>query len=140
MLGERMMELGSRAVNAARNLPPLSPGGDASADTSTDPTGYDATRYRLQVLGQEVEIASPLVGRHQLRNLALAITAAEELAAMGYSITPESIARGVRQTKWPGRFQRLAATTAPVSYTHLDVYKRQDRLRARAARLSLCQL
>jgi len=64
------------------------------------------------VLGQEVEIASPLVGRHQLRNLALAITAAEELAAMGYSITPESIARGVRQTKWPGRFQRLAATTA----------------------------
>ena len=112
VLGERMMELGSRAVNAARNLPPLSPGGDASADTSTDPTGYDATRYRLQVLGQEVEIASPLVGRHQLRNLALAITAAEELAAMGYSITPESIARGVRQTKWPGRFQRLAATTA----------------------------
>ncbi len=105
VLGERMLELGSRAVNATRNLPPLSPGGDASADMA-----HDATRYRLQVLGQEVEIASPLVGRHQLRNLALAITAAEELAAMGYRITAESIARGVRQTVWPGRFQRLPAT------------------------------
>jgi dihydrofolate synthase/folylpolyglutamate synthase len=102
-----MLELGSRAVNAARNLPPLSPGGDASAGTLDN-----ATRYQLQVLGQEVEIASPLVGRHQLRNLALAITAAEELAAMGYRITAESIARGVRQTEWPGRFQRFAATAA----------------------------
>ena len=107
VLGERMLELGSRAVNAARNLPPLSPGGDASAGTLDN-----ATRYQLQVLGQEVEIASPLVGRHQLRNLALAITAAEELAAMGYRITAESIARGVRQTEWPGRFQRFAATAA----------------------------
>jgi dihydrofolate synthase/folylpolyglutamate synthase len=61
-------------------------------------------------LGEEVEIASPLTGRHQLRNLALAITAAEELSARGFHITAESIAAGVRQTRWPGRFQRIAAT------------------------------
>jgi dihydrofolate synthase/folylpolyglutamate synthase len=59
-----------------------------------------------------VEIVSPLVGRHQLRNLALAITAAEELAAQGFRVTPESIAGGTRQTCWPGRFQRFAATAS----------------------------
>ena len=106
VLGERMMELGSHAVSATRNLPPLVPGADAAGAVSEG-----LTRYPLQVLGRQVEIASPLVGRHQLRNLALAITAAEELAALGYRITPESTARGVRQTEWPGRFQRMAATT-----------------------------
>jgi dihydrofolate synthase/folylpolyglutamate synthase len=68
------------------------------------------TQFQLSVLGEQVEIASPLVGRHQLRNLALAITAAEELSAQGFRITPSSIARGTRQTRWPGRFQRFAAT------------------------------
>jgi dihydrofolate synthase/folylpolyglutamate synthase len=46
------------------------------------------------------------VGRHQLRNLALAIAAAVELRQQGFAqITPETIAEGVRQTQWPGRFQ-----------------------------------
>jgi dihydrofolate synthase/folylpolyglutamate synthase len=57
-----------------------------------------------------VEIVSPLVGRHQLRNLALAITAAEELTVQGFRITPQTIAGGTRHTTWPGRFQRFAAT------------------------------
>ena len=47
-----------------------------------------------------------MVGRHQLRNVALAVAAAEELAKLGFAgITPESIERGIRQTRWPGRFQ-----------------------------------
>ena len=68
------------------------------------------TRFRLNVLGKQVEIVSPLLGRHQLRNLALAITAAEELATQGFRITPENIAMGTRLTSWPGRFQRFAPT------------------------------
>jgi dihydrofolate synthase/folylpolyglutamate synthase len=96
VLGERMLELGARAVSASRNVAPLTPS-DAPAC------------FRLQLLGEEVEIASPLAGRHQLRNLALAITAAEELTAGGFRITAASIARGVRQTRWPGRFQRYTA-------------------------------
>jgi dihydrofolate synthase/folylpolyglutamate synthase len=105
VLGERILELGARAVNAARNLPSLSP---QSADLLKNSSME--TQFQLSVLGEQVEIASPLVGRHQLRNLALAITAAEELSAQGFRITPSSIARGTRQTRWPGRFQRFAAT------------------------------
>jgi dihydrofolate synthase/folylpolyglutamate synthase len=68
-------------------------------------------RYPLQVMGKVILVESPLVGRHQLRNVALAIAAADELEKKGLAgITPESIERGIRDTRWPGRFQVLPAT------------------------------
>jgi len=57
-------------------------------------------------MGEEISIESPLVGRHQLRNTALAVATAEELAKQGFArITPSSIEVGIRNTHWPGRFQ-----------------------------------
>jgi dihydrofolate synthase/folylpolyglutamate synthase len=106
VLGERITAVGARPVNAARNLPSMSPQAESLIHNSAH-----ETRFALSVLGEEVEIVSPLVGRHQLRNLALAITAAEELAAQGFRVTPQSIACGTRQTFWPGRFQRFDATS-----------------------------
>jgi dihydrofolate synthase / folylpolyglutamate synthase len=105
LLGECMTALGVPAVSATRNMASVSPQSSTLVHSS-----LLETRFQLSVLDKQVEIVSPLVGRHQLRNLALAITAAEELAAQGWAITPESIACGTRQTIWPGRFQRLAAT------------------------------
>jgi dihydrofolate synthase/folylpolyglutamate synthase len=110
VLGEHAASIGARAVSAVRNMPSLSPGSSTLVQTATL-----ETRFQLNVLGRQVEIVSPLVGRHQLRNLALAITAAEELAAPelaapGFRVTPESIAQGTRQTIWPGRFQRFPAS------------------------------
>lgn len=67
------------------------------------------SNYALEVMGQRIEIESPLVGRHQLRNIALAISTAEQLSKQGFSITPESIETGIRETHWPGRFQVLPA-------------------------------
>lgn len=114
VLGWRMTVLGARAVNAARNMPPVSPGSPTLVHSSapSPETGENSatTRFELNVLGKQVEIVSPLLGRHQLRNLALAITAAEELAAQGFRVTPESVATGTRLTSWPGRFQRFAPT------------------------------
>ncbi len=104
VLGRRMMELGSRPVSAARNVAPLSPGAKALVQSSAG-----RTRFRLQVLGEEITVDSPLVGRHQLRNLALAITAAEELNALGFPLQAADVARGVRQTRWSGRFQAFSA-------------------------------
>jgi dihydrofolate synthase/folylpolyglutamate synthase len=113
-IGERMLAVGARAVNAARNLPPMTPAAEELARLQAGVRAGSPleTRFPLSVLGCEVEIVSPLVGRHQLRNLALAITAAEELAGQGPGITPQTIARGTRQTRWPGRLERLAPTGA----------------------------
>ena len=50
------------------------------------------------------------MGRHQLRNVALAIATAVELNQQGFSgITAKSIERGIPETRWLGRFQVIAA-------------------------------
>src|SRR5206468_3156080 len=59
-----------------------------------------------------VLMETPLIGRHQLRNVALAIAAGEELNQHGFTISPQQIAAGTAQTYWPGRFQFIAKTKA----------------------------
>ena len=68
------------------------------------------SRYPLQVMGKQIQVETPLVGRHQLRNVALAIAAAEELGKQGFAVTADSIERGIVRTHWPGRFQVIPAT------------------------------
>jgi len=65
--------------------------------------------YTVQALGAPVEVDSPLTGAHQQRNIALAIAAAVELA-QSFPITPATIAQGIRQTRWPGRLERIQAS------------------------------
>jgi dihydrofolate synthase/folylpolyglutamate synthase len=67
-------------------------------------------RYPLQVMGKQILVETPLLGRHQLRNVALAVAAATELSQQGLSgIIPDTIERGIRETRWPGRFQTIPA-------------------------------
>jgi dihydrofolate synthase/folylpolyglutamate synthase len=74
-------------------------------DSQIDST---AAPYTVNALGASVEVASPLTGDHQRRNIALAITAAVELAChFGFHITPHQIAEGIRNTVWPGRLERI---------------------------------
>jgi dihydrofolate synthase / folylpolyglutamate synthase len=112
-LGEQILERGARPVSAVKHMPSLAP--DA-------PTYHAALRNRfpLALLGQEIMIDFPLPGRHQLRNLALAITAAEELNRCGFRILPQHVESGVRNTRWPGRFEVLPASTG-FPETVLDV-------------------
>jgi dihydrofolate synthase/folylpolyglutamate synthase len=63
--------------------------------------------YELSVMDETITVASPLLGRHQLRNVALAIAAAVELNKFGFKITPQHIERGIRETRWPGRLQLI---------------------------------
>ncbi len=112
VLGHAILDLGAKAVSAVPYVPPVSPNSGQYLVLSTrEKAGY-VSRYPLQVLGKEIVVETPLVGRHQLRNVALAIAAAEALAAQGFdAITAASIERGIRETRWPGRFQVLPATS-----------------------------
>jgi dihydrofolate synthase/folylpolyglutamate synthase len=111
VIGNTILELGARAVNAVPYVPPVSPGSPEYLVPSTETgTPRQVYRYPLQVLGEQILVETPLVGRHQLRNVALAIAAAAELSEQGFSsITARSIERGIRETRWPGRFQVIAA-------------------------------
>ena len=94
VLGEVATELDVRGVNAAAYMPM----GSAGA----------AGPYLIQAFGEVIEVDSPLAGAHQHRNLALAIAAAVELAGShGFPVTAASIAEGIRQTRWPGRLERI---------------------------------
>jgi len=103
VIGRVALDAGATAISAVPFVPPVSP---ASSETwQREESVRIRTSYPLQVLGKEIEVESPLVGRHQLRNVALAIAAAEELSAHLPAITADSIERGIRETRWPGRFQ-----------------------------------
>jgi dihydrofolate synthase/folylpolyglutamate synthase len=67
-------------------------------------------------MGEQIMVESRLLGRHQLRNVALAIAAAEELGRQGFPVTATSIEQGIGQTHWPGRFQALPATRGAPEY------------------------
>ena len=113
VIGSAILNAGARAVNAVPYVP-LSSGPWPVANGQWQP-------YAVELLGETIQVESPLVGRHQLRNVALAIAAAEELHHQGMMrITPETIAQGIRQTHWPGRFQVVPATADNPEYV-LDV-------------------
>ena len=137
VIGNAILELDACAVSAVPFVPPVSPASSrylvpVQSETVTAKAAKDGAknakddaihsaefardngnavyrmRYPLQVMGKQILVETPLVGRHQLRNVALAIAAAEQLALQGFTqITPEAIERGIRETHWPGRFQVL---------------------------------
>lgn len=116
VIGKAILENHARAVNAASYIPPISPGSDLELGrgSSGEPAGEWRSRYPLEVLGKEILVETSLLGRHQLRNVALAVATAVELAGQGFPVTADSIAEGLRQAAWPGRFQVVAGTlTAP---------------------------
>lgn len=103
VIGSVTLERGARAMSAADYVPAMSPHQPARFENGR-------TRYSLKIMGEDVSIESPLLGRHQLRNLALAISAAENLNQFGFCVTPAHIAQGVRDTQWPGRFQLITGS------------------------------
>ena len=137
VIGHTILDLGARGVSAVQYVPPVSPASTQYLVPSTQKNACPAEhaenaeqgcsqtlyRYPLQVMGKQILVESPLVGRHQLRNVALAIAAAEELSKLSKSeveprtppsgglaqITAESIEQGIRETRWPGRFQVVRA-------------------------------
>ena len=126
VIGNTILNLKARAVSAVPYVPPVSPGSSGYVAKDEKPlTAEDAghakksvpiSRYPLQVMGSQILVETPLVGRHQLRNLALAIAAAEELGKQGFSISAQTIECGIRETRWPGRFQIIPASVRNPEY------------------------
>ena len=113
VIGNAILDLDAKAVSAVQYVPPVSPAApnyfesksfSAEGTETTEEPGKTISRYPLQVMGKGIVVETPLIGRHQLRNVALAIATAEELSRQGFAVTSETIERGIRETRWPGRF------------------------------------
>ncbi len=127
VLGEVAMSLSVLGVSAVPYMPAADP--HQSGDPNGDPALVSAQlardtdkqhSYKVEVLGKVIEVASPLRGAHQQRNIALAITAAVELAiSHGFPVTPKSIAEGIRKTRWPARLERVSVEN-PVTHQRTE--------------------
>ncbi len=108
-IGEVAAELDVRGVNAAEYVPTRGSERRAqSSENGTPESSLARNRYPLQVLGQPIEVDSPLAGVHQQRNIALAIAAAVEIRNHhGYKIAAAHIEDGIRHTQWPGRLEQF---------------------------------
>ena len=53
------------------------------------------------------DIHLPLLGAHQMRNCAVVLTVVKALQEQGYAISRENVYDGLRDVKWPGRFELL---------------------------------
>ena len=111
VIGQSMLNHHATGISAVKYVPPVSPGAAEflSGRVISVPS---RSRYPLTVMGEDILVDSPLVGRHQLRNIALAIAAAEELAQFGFKVTPRQVEQGIRETHWPGRFQVVPPSAA----------------------------
>ncbi len=115
VIGNAIVEKNARGVSATKYVPPVSPGAFGYLAGRVTPA-LGRNRYPLTVMGEEIMVDSPLPGRHQFRNIALAIAAAEEIAPFGFKVTPQQIERGIRETHWPGRFQVVAPSAATCNH------------------------
>ncbi len=110
-LGTAILKRNAHAVSAVKYMPPVTP---ASGEIGRN-------RFPLEFMGSEIAVEFPLQGRHQLRNLALAVTAAEQLNGFGFKILPQHVEQGVRATRWRGRFEVLPEEEAGQPEIVLDV-------------------
>jgi dihydrofolate synthase/folylpolyglutamate synthase len=140
VLGEIAAAFDVRGLSATPYMPPLHADPTAAYPIEIEVPGFPPT---------QIEVASPLPGAHQHRNIALAIAAAVELAHLlppnhkpeaqlapravaapereappAARVVPATIAAGIRATQWPGRLERLTVpdpTTGQPTEFILDV-------------------
>lgn len=113
-LGNAILECNAHPVSAVKYMPSTAP------QKEGEEISLARHSYSLEYMGTEIKVDSPLLGRHQLRNVALAITAGEQLNNFGFRVLPEHVEAGIRSTNWPARFQVLPAS-AYFPETVLDV-------------------
>jgi dihydrofolate synthase/folylpolyglutamate synthase len=77
-------------------------GQDLSKILEIIPEGWGGQRIKLATPRGEHDLRIDLPGAHQVRNLGLAVLAAEELG-----LNPQAIAVGARSARWPGRLERI---------------------------------
>jgi dihydrofolate synthase/folylpolyglutamate synthase len=70
--------------------------------------GWEGQAVQMETSLDHYRVRTPLLGAHQIKNLALAILGAEGLRDLGWNrIDRQAIEQGARRTRWPGRLERV---------------------------------
>lgn len=104
--------LGNTLRKVAREKAGIIHRGSIVLTSNDDPVAIEVLRRRAAKFGNRFVVVhgeheTPLPGDFQRRNTALAVRATRELRTIFPKITTRSIERGVRQTRWRGRLERV---------------------------------
>lgn len=77
-------------------------------ESLTNEKGFYRAEARDKASGKKFVLDIPLPGRFQLRNALAAASAAQLLSLRGFPINEQAIETGIRQTRWPGRLERVS--------------------------------
>lgn len=73
---------------------------------AVEPLGWEGQRVRLETPAHRYDLRLALLGGHQVKNLGLAVLAAETLAGRGFErLNPPAIEKGAAACRWPGRLE-----------------------------------
>lgn len=98
IMRQRARTVGARCVPAAEN-----------ATVLCERRDWNGQRIRVRTASADYgPFLLPLLGSHQLENVAVAVTAFEELAeALGLEVEPRAVKAGLESVRWPARCQVL---------------------------------
>ena len=98
-----------RRIAAERAAPLLSVEDRLSWRQTRGQTAADIRTQAFRITSHQraYDLETPLLGDYQLENAAVAVALAETLAEQGVTLSPQSIARGIRTVNWPARLQIL---------------------------------
>jgi dihydrofolate synthase/folylpolyglutamate synthase len=108
LIGPREEEPREALVRAARECGALAHLAADEVRVSGVVTTPDGTRFCVETPCGVSDLATPLAGRHQADNAALAVRAAELLSEEFPRLGPAAISVGVASTRWPGRLEKMS--------------------------------
>ena len=83
----------------------------AEKNVSLKKAAFDSLRLKQHTLEGQVfdcggrkDLVLPLLGDHQLHNAAVVLAIADTLIEQGWKLSEENIREGIRDVRWPGRF------------------------------------
>src|SRR5207237_8763024 len=101
-------------LEAAREGGGGAPGAADGIGVSRVEARLAGTRFSASTPVARYALETPLPGRHQADNAALAARGAELLSAEFPALDSAAIRRGVAATRWPGRLERFSCRGADV--------------------------
>ncbi|MGH7687552.1 MAG: bifunctional folylpolyglutamate synthase/dihydrofolate synthase [Candidatus Dormibacteria bacterium] len=70
--------------------------------------GWDGVRVRTVFDAEPISVNAPLLGDHQVANVATAVVTCDALHALGCAIDSSAVVAGCAAVRWPGRLQWVA--------------------------------
>ena len=108
VIGTREKEPREALLEVARECGALAHVATEEVRISAVATTPDGTRFSVETPCGRSDLATPLAGRHQADNAALAVRAAELLSGEYPRFERNVISAGVASTRWPGRLEKMS--------------------------------